>query len=224
MKKFLLIILCAISVACSTKITPPISIPTPPPISASAKPSLERTQQGIDRSVSESTKAKTKIEEQKQKILDLNIAINDAITEADKIKNASREENSELKVAAGNLVNILDDVKRESEAVRKKNEELEVTNKTLIGLLENAQIDGRDTLGKVIAKEGEADTLRNQNSDVGKALDQKNKEVTQVTKDNVKLEKKAASSGVYKHWVIGGISFVVLAGIGYILIRIYKPF
>lgn len=205
--------------SCATKITPPAHIPTAPAKVESAKPIIKKTQDSIDKGVVENAKIQEKVSEQKNTALEQELLIKDALIEAEKIKEKAAAKEILNEIEAANLVNILEKAEEKSAEMKNRIVDLEKTVKDQGDLLKNAQSSNRDVSDVVGRKETEADVLRDQNKDMGNSLEVKNKEVTDLTKDKIKDAKKIGSASVYKHWVIGGVSLLILGVIFTYLVK-----
>lgn len=222
-KIILLSILSILMISCSTKVTPIVGIPDAPVATKSVKPSLEKTQRGIENAYVANVQLQEKIKEQKQNVIDQKIDIVDALAQAEKIKEKAEAKIAITEIEATNLLNSLNKVSARNLFLEKKVKEFEDWNYKQLEILEATRQDARKTLAQLSDKENENSQLIAQNKFLTDSLNTRNKEFTQVQKDNLKLTKTSASAQVYKRWIIGSVGIVLLLGIGYVVMRTYVP-
>lgn len=211
-------------VSCATKVTPPVPIPQAPPITVSAKPPLEKTQQNIDHATDENTKIGKDIKDQKDSILGQKMDIIEALSQAKKMEDKLIAKQQITQIEMANLVTQLKKVEVRNLFLENKNTELESTTAKQKDLLDTAKKNAADTLQKVNDKENEASELRRQNTFIGDNLNVKNKEVIALQQEREKLNKKLADAAVYKKWAFGLLIGAILIFVIKTAITVYKPF
>jgi hypothetical protein len=212
MKHLFILLIPFLFVACSSKITPPVDIPKAPIVQESAKPALEKTQKNIDGSLDENTKIGEGLKTQKETIKEQMEDTTQALLEAEKIKEKAIAKQLISEIEAINLINTLKKVETRNLFLEKQTEELTKNNNIQKNLLEEAKKNSKDTMDKLVAKENEADQLRQGFVFLAENLEKKNKEVVAVSKEKEKLIKEKADAMVYKKlfWYAIGLYILLL--------------
>ncbi len=212
MKHLFILLIPFLFVACSTKTTPPVDIPKAPIVQESAKPALEKTQKNIDGSLDENTKIGEGLKNQKETIKEQMEDTTQALIQAEKLKEKAIAKQLISEIEAMNLINSLKKMETRNLFLEKQTEELTKNNNIQKNLLEEARKNSKETMDKLIAKENEANQLREGYVFLSENLDKKNKEVQAVTKEKEKLIKEKADAMVYKKlfWYAIGIYVLLL--------------
>ena len=223
MKKIFLILLTAFLVAsCSKNVTPPVAIPVAPDKKESVQPFVKKTQENIDKGVSENVKINEKVKQQTETISEQKITIQEALLKVEQIKKELIVTKAKTE-DVDHLIDLLKKIDDKNKALTGKNKELfdqvEQQNKTLMDAKKNAQ----ESYEKLLQKEQETDELRKQRDFIATNLENKNKEVVELQKEKTKLLAKVANAGVYKTWVIIFVVIMLLVGAGAIYLKIIKP-
>ena len=212
MKHLFILLIPFLFVACGNKTTPPVAIPVAPPVTESAKPSLERTQKDIDGSLEDNVKIREGLEDQQKTVKEQRENISEALVQAERIKEKALAAQLISELEAMSLINELKKVESRNLFLEKQTEELVKNNENQKRLLDDARKNAKETMDKLIAKENETRELREQNKFLAKNLDLKNKEVQAATKEKEKLIKQKADAMVYKKlfWYAIGIFILLL--------------
>jgi len=212
MKHLFILLTPFLFVACSKDITPPVNIPKAPIVQESAKPALEKTQKNIDGSLEENTKIGEGLKNQTEAIKEQMEDTTQALLEAEKIKEKAVAKQLISEIEAINLINTLKKVETRNLFLEKQTEELTKNNNIQKNLLEEARKNSKDTMDKLMAKEFEANQLREGFIFLAENLDKNNKEVVDVSKEKEKLIKEKADAMVYKKlfWYAIGIYVLLL--------------
>jgi DNA repair exonuclease SbcCD ATPase subunit len=223
MKKILVFVFAAFLVtSCSKDATPPVAIPVAPDKKESVKPYVKKTQDTIDKSVVENVKINEKVKQQTETISQQKITIQEALLKVEQIKKELVD--SKLKTEdVDYLINLLKQIEDKNKELVGKNKELfdyvVQQNTTLTYAKKNAQ----ESYEKLVQKEQECDELRKQRDFLASNLENKNKEIADIQKDNTKLKEKLANANVYKYWGIAFVIVVVLVNIGLLYLRKLNP-
>jgi hypothetical protein len=212
MKHLFILLIPFLFVACSNKTTPPVAIPKAPIVQESAKPSLEKTQEKIDGSLNENTKIGEGLKDQLDAIKEQMEDTTQALIEAEKIKEKAIAAQLVTEIEAINLINTLKKVETRNLFLEKQNDDLVKNNNIQKNLLEEARKNSKETMDKLIAKENEANQLREGYTFLAENLDKKNKEVESIFKEKEKLIKEKADAMVYKKlfWYAIGLYVLLL--------------
>lgn len=208
--------------SCGVKPSPSI-IPPPPTKVESVVPSLKTVSKGIDDSIIENVKLSNKIEEQKNSVSEQKIAILDAISQAEKIKEKSLANQAISEVEAINLITQLKNVQSRNLFLETQNSELSTIKNRQDQLLQDVKNKSSETLQKLLAKEGETDNLRTQNDFLGKNLVMKNSELQSLQSNLEKEKVKSARAEVYRKWILGLVSAFVLWTVIKNVLMAYSP-
>ena len=212
MKQFLVIPLCVFFFGCATKI--PV-IPKAPIVSVSAVKNLKDTQSGIDTSLDDNKKIKEKLKTQEKTILSQKMEIEEALLQAEKIKEKVKKLEQVTNEDTYILVEQLKKVQTRNLFLENETKELIKTNENQSKILENTKKNAQETLEKLVRVEAETKELRNQVEYLSENLGKKNNEI-------LKLSKDLSNAKVYKNWIIGGVSFILLLVVGYIALIFIK--
>jgi undecaprenyl pyrophosphate synthase len=212
MKHLFILLIPFLFVACSNKTTPPVAIPKAPIVQESAKPSLEKTQEKIDGSLNENTKIGEGLKDQLDAIKEQMEDTTQALIDAEKIKEKAIAAQLVTEIEAINLINTLKKVETRNLFLEKQNDDLVKNNNIQKNLLEEARKNSKETMDKLIAKENEANQLREGYTFLAENLDKKNKEVESIFKEKEKLIKEKADAMVYKKlfWYAIGLYVLLL--------------
>jgi hypothetical protein len=177
----------------------------------------------IENTIRENIKFDQKLKEQQKIVLDQKIAISDALTQAEKIHEKVLANEAIMELDAANLINELKKVETRNLFLETKNTELITVKDDQEKLLKNLKAASSDALQKLTSKENEVSELRTQNDYLGNHLNIKNTETETLKKLLEKEKIKAATSGVYRNWIIGLVSAFVLWTIIKNILMIYSP-
>jgi hypothetical protein len=221
--KLILFSILAMLGACTPTTVTPMNIPKGVPVAESARPRMEETQKGIDRSIEQNIKAQEKIKAQNQALIEQRINISEALIQAEKIKEKALAQQAVTELEAVNLVNELKKIETRNLFLEKENKALGegIYNQVLV--LESTRNHARETMFKLIEKEKEAESRKAREEHLEKSVTLLETANTKLQKDNNNLTKEAASAKVYKRWVIVLAVGSFLSLIGYILLRTYVP-
>jgi hypothetical protein len=195
---------------CARDITPPMAIPVAPIKKESVVPHFNKISVGIDSTIKSNLKIENKIKDQHKELSIQQLAILEAIAQADKFKEILLSNKCISDIESVNFVNNLKSIETRNLFIEKQNIELEELRKEQSEILKMTKEDASITYRKLLDKEQEAISLREQNDYLGKNLIAKNNEVEQLRKDLEKEKIKSAKATVYKNWVIGlATSFIL---------------
>lgn len=220
--KYIILILSGLLIGCNlnnpTPITPPIVKPT-----ESVIPSYKKVESGIDTTNQTNIKLEQKIKEQQQTVTDQKFAIEEAISDVEKLKNKiiSNEIITELETT--NLIDKLKKVEVRNLFLETQNTELSHVREDLQKTLDMLKTDSDKVYDQLVSKENETTQLREQSEYLSKNLNLKNKEVESLKDDVTKEKVKSATANVYRKWIIGLVSGFVLWTIIKNIIMIYSP-
>lgn len=212
MKAFLAISLCVLVLGCTTKV--PV-IPKAPIVSESAVKDLKKTQSGIDTSLDDNKKIQEKLKSQEKTISAQKTEIQEALLQAEKIKEKVKKLEQVTSEDTYILVDQLKKVQARNLFLENETKELAKTNENQLKVLENTKKNAQETLEKLVKLESETKELRNQIDYLSENLAKKNGEI-------LKLSKDLSNAKVYKNWIIGGVSFILLLLVGYIVLVFVK--
>jgi chromosome segregation ATPase len=211
-----------IIIGCKTT-TPPVAIPVPPSMVPSVVPQLVKVKDGIDNSLTKNTKIEGKIKDQKVEISNQQASILDAIKRAESIKKDLEASKPITEVESTKFIELMHQIKTRNLFIEKQNEELETIRKEQEVVLKIAKEDAAKTHTKLVEKEYEASSLRDQNNFLGRNLLIKSNEAEALKKEVSKKEIALAKANVYKHWVWGLIGGFIAWTIIKNLLMFYFP-
>jgi len=225
MKKIILAaFFCVCTFSCSQKVSPIIGIPPAPAQSQSARPNVEKTQERIDKSLNNNTSIQKNLKEQNDALLQQKINISAALAQAEKMKERALAKQAITELEAEKHIT-------EIKAMESRNLFLEGINKTMADTvveqaseLQSAKQENSKARELLILSDNEKLALREQNLFLSKSLELKNKEVVDLSEENNKINQKLANAKVYKGWIIGGASLLLVGGVVFVLLKIYRPF
>lgn len=195
---------------CARDITPPVAIPVAPMKKESVVPHFNKISNGIDETIKSNAKIRHKIKEQHKELSTQQLAILEAIAQADKFKEILLSNKCISDIESVNFINNLKSIETRNLFIEKQNAELEELRKEQFEILKMTKEDASITYRKLLDKEQEATSLREQNDYLGKNLVVKSNEVEQLRKDLEKEKIKSARATVYKNWVIGLVTSFIL--------------
>jgi hypothetical protein len=208
---------------CAKNITPPIAIPVAPPKQESVVPYFDKIDSGIDSTIKSNIKIEDKIKEQHRELSSQQEAIIDAIAQAEKIKEVLTANTTVSEIESTDFINKLRKIEARNLFIEAQNLELEALRKEQAEILKMTKEDASITYRKLLNKEQETNTLREQNEFLSRNLVIKSNEVEQLKKALEKEKIKAAKSSVYRNWIIGIVSSFVLWIIIKNVLMIYFP-
>lgn len=225
MKKLLYILpIIFILGSCTNKVvTPSNDVPTTPPKVESVIPSITTVDNRLDKLKESNVKLEEKLKSQNQTILEQKMALTNAISQTQKLREKILANEALLEIDAMNIIDQLEKAGERNLFLEKQNEELEKIRKDQDSILIETKIKLSDALVRISMKESEASTLRSQAEYLGTLVSKNNANIIELNKQLDKANKTAASAGVYKHWVIGIIVAVVLWTILKNVLMIYFP-
>lgn len=212
MKKILIPLLGLFMVSCSPKI--PI-IPKATIVSESALKDLKKTQTGIDDSLDDNKKIKEKLNTQEKTIYSQKIEIEEALVQAENIKEKVKKLEQITNEDTYMLVEQLKKVHTRNLFLETETKDLVKTNENQLKILEDTKKDAQKTLEKLVKAESELGELRNQNAHLAGNLEKQNNQV-------LKLSADLATASVYKNWIIGVVVFIIILIIAYIILAVAK--
>ena len=221
--KYINILVVALLLGCANNNnTTPI---IPPPVKAveSVLPSMAKVDTGIDNTVKSNIKLEQKIKEQQQTVTDQKIAISEAISEAEKLRNKVLTNEIITELATTSLVDKLNKVETRNLFLESQNTELSKVREEQTVTLKSLKEDSVKTHQLLQAKENENSQLREQVDYIAKNLNMKISEVESLKSDLTKEKVKSATAGVYRNWIIGIVTGFVLWTIIKNIIMIYSP-
>jgi hypothetical protein len=208
---------------CSKDITPPVVIPIAPVKIESVVPQFNKISVGIDSTIKSNLKIENKIKDQHKELSIQQLAILEAIAQADKFKEILLVNKCISEIDSINFINNLRSIETRNLFIEKQNIELEELRKEQSEILKMTKEDASITYRKLLDKEQEANSLREQNDYLGKNLIVKSNEVVQLQKDLEKEKIKSAKATVYKNWVIGLVTIFILWLIIKNVLMVYFP-
>lgn len=214
---------CFLLVGCVKNVPIDSLVPPPPKVEESVLPSFVKVGDGIDNTIEENIKLNQKIKEQQQAVLDQKITISEALAQAEKIKEKVIADLDISTMEATNLITELKKVETRNLFLETTNSELTSITKDQETILNDLKIKATETLQKILSKDNEISNLRTQNDYLGNALNAKNKDIEQLQKDLKKQQTISARASVYRNWVIGIVSCVVLWTIIKNILMAYFP-
>lgn len=205
------------------KDTPPVGIPKAPIVRESVVPSLKKVTDGVERSLESNTKIDSKLQEQRNTVLQQKITITETIVKVERLREKVLAEEAIKEIEVIDIINDLKTIESRNLFLEKQNGELEIIRKDQEAILKMTKEDASITYRKLIEKENEANELRSQNKFLASNLDVKNKEVESLKQKLEKEKVKSARAGVYRNWIIGlSVGFIVWLIIKNILM-VYFP-
>ena len=223
MKKYLyLLISCAFLTSCAT-IKPVVDIMPIPPKPESSLPMVKNADKEVDNSISKNVELSKKIEAQKQNITEQKKDIVEAIASAEKIKEKALAQKAITEIEAVDLIDQLNKIDSRNMFLETANGDL---NKTTVDQEKSLRLV-KESLSiaeaQIAVVENDANNLRDRLKATNDVLSNKNVEI-ETLKNNLTKEKQiSASALVYKRWVIGLASFLVLWIIAKVVLTIYCP-
>lgn len=208
---------------CARDITPPVAIPVAPVQRESVVPHFNKINSGIDTTIKSNLKIENKIKEQHKELSTQQLAILAAIAQADKFKEILLANKCISDIESIDFINNLKSIETRNLFIEKQNKELEELRKEQSEILKMTKEDASITYRKLLDKEQEAISLREQNDYLGKNLIAKNNEVEQLRKDLEREKIKSARATVYKNWVIGLVTSFILWLIVKNVLMMYFP-
>lgn len=224
MKNILLSLGIILLASCGNNITPETQIPPPPPKADSAEKNMNNVDNGISNTISSNVRLEEKIKTQNQVILEQKMSIKNAIAKAEKMQEQILANEAITQIQTLDLIKELENADARNLFLEKENDELEKIRKEQELILKKLKDEFNFAQTKVIAKEKEADDLRNQNSFLAKNLQEKNIDVEKLQQELSKVKADAAKYKVYRNWVIGLAVALVLYIILTFVIKFYSPF
>ncbi len=222
LKMLTILIVAVVFSSCDTRLQPAI-IPPPPPKVESVVPTFNKVDKGIKDTLTENVKLGEKIEEQHKVVQEQKAGIEEAITQAEKIKEKTAANTQISEVEVINLIDKLHTIQSRNMFLENQNTDLTKIKDDQEKIIKDAELESSNALQKLFAKENEASSLRTQNIFLGDQLTTMNTEVAKLQTDLETEKVKSSNAGVYKHWVIGLISSFVLWTIIKNILMIYSP-
>lgn len=210
--------------SCANKVVVP-SNDVPPPVAKteSVIPTVQEVDTKLDKLKETNVQLEEKLKNQNKTILDQKMAIQNAITQTEKLKEKILANEALKEIDALNIIEQLNQAGERNLFLETQNEELEKIRKEQDVVLLNTKTKLNDAMFKLVQKESEAITLRNQNEYLGTLVTKNNENIKSLNSQLDKAQKTAASAGVYKHWVIG----IIVTLIAWIILKnvlmIYFP-
>ena len=205
------------------KDTPPVDIPKAPIVKESVVPSLKKVSDGVERSLDSNTKIDSKLQEQRNTVLQQKITITETIVKLERIREKVLAEEAIKEIEIVDIIKDLKTIETRNLFLEKQNGELETIRKDQAAILKMTKEDASITYRKLIDKENEALELRTQNEFLSSNLASKNKEVESLKKDLSKEKVKSARANVYRNWIFGIVGGFVLWIIIKNVLMIYFP-
>ncbi len=222
LKMLTILIVAVVFSSCDTRLQPAIIPPAPPKVE-SVVPTFNKVDKGIKDTLAENVKFGEKIKEQHKVVQEQKAGIEEAITQAEKIKEKAAANTQISEVEVINLIDKLHTVQSRNMFLENQNTDLTKIKDDQEKIIKDAELESSNALQKLFAKENEASSLRSQNIFLGDQLTTMNTEVAKLQTDLETEKVKSSNAGVYKHWVIGLISSFVLWTIIKNILMIYSP-
>lgn len=185
-------------------------------------PSVKKTASKVDDAIKQNTVMDGQVKANKETVLKQRTELDAAILEGQKLKEKLAKECHSKDIDISKLNAALIRARELNTALEKENKDLTNTVALTAGLLEEARTTVKQLIQEVQALESTELSLRFQLEGANKNLGEKDKYIESLENDKDGLIKKAASSGVYKNWVIGLASFIGIAGIAFVALRSYR--
>lgn len=202
-------ILAVVFSSCSTRQQPAI-IPPPPPKVESVVPTFNKVDRGISDTLTENVKLGEKLKEQQKLVQDQKAGIEEAISQAEKIKVKALANGQVSEVEADNLIAQLHTVESRNMFLETQNTDLIKIKNEQEKILKDTKEQSEDALHKLFNKENEATSLRNLNGFLSEQLDTMNSSLAKVQQDLENTKVKAARAEVYRRWIIGLVAAFAL--------------
>ncbi len=222
LKMIAILILATVFSSCAVKTQPAIIPPAPPKVE-SVVPTFNKVDKGITDTLSENVKLGAKLKEQQKLVQDQKAGIEEAISQAEKIKVKAAANEQVSEVEAVNLINELHTVQSRNMFLETQNTDLTKIKDDQENILKTTKEQSEDALHKLFNKENEATSLRNLNGFLGEQLTTMNSSLAKVQQDLENEKVKAARAEVYRRWIIGLVAAFALWTVAKNVIMAYSP-
>lgn len=210
--------------SCTNKVITPVNdVPSPPPKVESVIPTVITVDHNLDKLKETNVQLEEKLKNQNKTILDQKMAIQNAITQAEKLKEKILANEALKEIDAINLIEQLHQAGERNLFLEKQNEDLEKIRKDQDLTLSDTKNKLNDALVRLAQKESEVMNLRNQNEYLSSLVTKSNENVKILNSQLDKAQKTAATASVYKHWVIGLVVVFVAWVVIKNILMVYFP-
>lgn len=225
MKKIIYILpLIFILGSCTNKVVNnPNDVPTAPPKVESVIPHVVTVDNKLDKLKESNVKLEEKIKNQNKTILDQKMALQNAIVQAEKLKEKILANEALQEIDALNIIEQLNRAGERNLFLEKQNEELEKIRKEQDLLLVETKNKLNDAIIQLTLKETEASNLRLQNEYLSNLVTKNQDSIKTLNEQLDKSNAKAATASVYKRWVIVIVAIVIAWIILKNVLMIYFP-
>jgi chromosome segregation ATPase len=217
----LLLVLPILATSCTKRPVTPIA-PPPPKEVGSALPSVRDGNDGVDRSINENTKLKAELDRAYQDIHMQKVEIDKALDRIKELKIKIDNKNLDA-VDVADIVAILERVKQRNVLLEQSNLKLDQINKNQGNILAEVKLALDNAEKLIIEKDNEATTLREQNNYYRSVMSKQQDEIADLNKDLDKTNAKLAKASVYRNWVIGLVTAIILWFVIKKALMIYAP-
>lgn len=221
MKNLLIAVLSIALLGCTTPIKDKTYVPPIPAKVESAVPTQKKVADKIDSIGKSNEKIDKSVAIQSQAVLDQKIALKEAMANAERIKEQAKAKQIVSEIDAAKMMTSLTAIQEKNFFLEKNVEELQKEITFQKSEVWFARRDAGVLLTKLTAKEGEADALRDLTVDLGTKLGDRDKDVAQLKKESAAKDAKIARNGVYRNWIIGGVSLLILGFLAKLALKRY---
>lgn len=223
-RNIIAIIASVFMVSCATKpVSPTAYIPNAPAKTESVLPAVIKTEENIQKVVSSNEKLQEKTKAQEETILSQKVKITEAIAQAQRLEEKAKAKLLITEIEAAEMTTKIKEIEQENFSLTKQNGKLKEDLEWQGEFLGITKKDAADARYKLIQAEGELYDYREKYKFAQTTIAERNESVQKLQKENTSLTKKAASSSVYKNWVIGIVSALVGWTILKNILMVYFP-
>jgi len=223
MKYIALLLSCAFLASCST-VKPVVDVLPIPAKPESSLPIVKTVDKDVSTLIVQNTQLSKKLETQKQNITEQKREIVEAIASAEKIKEKALAQVAITEIEAIDLIDQLNKIDSRNMFLEKENTELNKVNQEQEGTLREVKLNLTNAQSQIAVVEADSNAIRERLQATDKVLSNKNVEMEKLKGELTKEKQKSATASVYRNWVLGLASILILWIVLKVVVTIYFPF